>query len=205
MKRQTLMMMTFFALLAVAGVAFGEGKQPPPTEPQIFAQGQIQQQQMQQDQLQAQQQKQTNDQDQANNQETNVNTPRQRSKVKILNVPSVSAPGMHSSNPCVVGSSGGVAAAGFGISGGKQKIDDECVKRELTRIAFAAGLMNRGTYMLCQQSVTAGMYESLDHCLGFDVITAEEFEKLLLKERQRADEQTEKAERIEDAIEGLTK
>lgn len=96
-----------------------------------------------------------------------VKTPRQRSKVKINNVPSLSAPGMHSSNPCALGGSGGVVVAGYGITGGKQKIDPGCVRRELTRIAFAAGLNNRGTYMLCKESVLMGMYDSLEDCLSF--------------------------------------
>jgi len=184
--------------MVVIGYTAGVYANGKPQEAQIFGQDQIQDQaQLQaQGQLQGQQQgqgqdqTQNNAQDQANSQSTTVTTPRQRSKVKINNVPSVSAPGIHSSNPCVVGSSGGVAAAGFGISGGKQKIDEDCVKRELTRIAFAAGMNNRGVYMWCEQAASIGTWDSIESCLTFEALTAEEYEELLKIERARYERDT---------------
>jgi hypothetical protein len=54
-----------------------------------------------------------------------------------LQAPAVGAAPIFASGPCVVAASGGVSGPGFGIAGGKAKIDPDCNLREMVRILTA--------------------------------------------------------------------
>ena len=106
---------------------------------------------------------------------------RQRGTVTIKNTPTAIAPDVFPTISCFKPQiNGALSLPGFGLSGGKGKIDEGCVKREFIRMAYQMGLLDRATYMWCQQPE---VYEDFpggtaEDCLLFEV-TEEEDEPTL--------------------------
>lgn len=68
------------------------------------------------------------------------------------NTPSVSAPGIIHTSPCVVSQSGGVSFSGFGISGGSGKIDENCVLLQQAAALQAVGGNKLAMNHLCKET-----------------------------------------------------
>lgn len=68
------------------------------------------------------------------------------------NVPGVNAPGIIHTSPCVVSASGGVSVAGFGISGGGGKVDENCVLLQQAAALQAVGGNQLAMNHLCQET-----------------------------------------------------
>ena len=95
-------------------------------------------------------------------------------KITIKNTPSMMAPDIFPTVSCfkpVI--SGALSWAGFGASAGGGVIDEDCVKREYIRLAFAMGMMDRAAFLWCQQEPVWEDFGSIDKCLKFEVANNE--------------------------------
>lgn len=70
------------------------------------------------------------------------------------NAPSMPAPGIHHTAPCIIGRSSGVSVAGFGVSGGGGSIDENCNTRE--EVVFLSRLLEQPP----GPARTAGIYHA---------------------------------------------
>jgi hypothetical protein len=83
----------------------------------------------------------------------------------VRNVPDVVAPSIVGGNPCAVGVSGGVAVAGFGISGGGTWADRACERRQEAALLYNIGQHNASIALLCQDDhVREAMYSVGQAC-----------------------------------------
>lgn len=64
---------------------------------------------------------------------------------------------------------GALSLPGFGLGLNKGKIDEGCVKRELIRMAYAMGLIDRAVYMWCKQPEVYEDFGTAEDCLVFEV------------------------------------
>ena len=83
----------------------------------------------------------------------------------VHNVPEVIAPNIVGGNPCAVGMSGGVAVAGFGITGGGTWADRACERRQQAALLYNIGQHDASIALLCQDDhVRAAMYSVGQAC-----------------------------------------
>lgn len=68
----------------------------------------------------------------------------------VHNVPEVIAPNIVGGNPCAVGVSGGVAVAGFGLTGGGTWADRACERRQEAALLYNIGQHEASIALLCQ-------------------------------------------------------
>lgn len=99
-----------------------------------------------------------------------VNQAEQPSSVKIRNTPTTIAPDIMPTVSCFKGASASIAVPGFGASGAAGKIDQDCVKREYIRLAYAMGAHARAIWMWCQQPAVWTDFGSREECLQFDPV-----------------------------------
>jgi hypothetical protein len=84
------------------------------------------------------------------NQVVSVNPSTSYNEVKqYKNTPSMVAPDIAPTSPCMGSSSAGGAIAGFGISGGSSWTDDECNTRETTRLFYLMNMKEDALAVLC--------------------------------------------------------
>jgi len=83
----------------------------------------------------------------------------------VRNVPDVVAPSIIGGNPCSVGVSGGVAAAGFGITAGGTWADRACERRQEAALLYNIGKHAAAVALLCQdERVRDAMYATGEAC-----------------------------------------
>jgi hypothetical protein len=90
-------------------------------------------------------------------------------KIKIKNTPTAIAPDIYPTVSCFKTGSFAFSVPGFGGSAGAGKIDQDCVKREYIRLAYAMGLLDRATFMWCKQPSVWEDFGSEEACLLFEV------------------------------------
>lgn len=71
---------------------------------------------------------------------------------QLTTTPSMSAPNVFSSNPCVVSASGAVSAMGFGMALGAGVEDRECTRRAHAALLAQMGLPRAAAEVLCHNS-----------------------------------------------------
>jgi len=76
--------------------------------------------------------------------------------------PSVFAPSIAPTAPCMGGTSAGGSGTGFGLSFGTSWTDDECNTRETARIFHSMGLMSDALAVICSSAYAA----SAPSCAG---------------------------------------
>ena len=99
---------------------------------------------------------------QGNQQNINFNSAKPDSSVSVNTVPTVYAPSIGISAPCLTALSGGVAIMGFGASLGGSKEDFGCTRRETARILYEMGAKDAGLRVMCGDTVAR-------EALGFDI------------------------------------
>ena len=120
--------------------------------------------------------------------------------IKIRNTPSMVAPDIYPTVSCFKGASGSASVPGIGLSLGAGKIDKDCVKREYIRLAYAMGLINRATYMWCQQQYVWEDFGTTEDCLLFAV--DEEAEPIVMAQVSEEEFKT-RTEALEAQIKAL--
>lgn len=103
-----------------------------------------------------------------------VNEAQQPDKITIKNTPTAIAPDIMPTVSCFRAASAAIAVPGFGASGAAGKIDQDCVKREYIRLAYAMGARARALWMWCQQPAVWTDFGSREECLQFDPQESEE-------------------------------
>ena len=89
-----------------------------------------------------------------------INTPKQ-----YKNTPNVYAPSIYGANDCALGASGGIAAAGFGISGGKAAESEECRIWEAVRILGALGNTELSMKVACASIISH--WAGFEYCANY--------------------------------------
>lgn len=166
---------TVLILLLIPGLVFAGGKE---NEPEPIKLEQEQDQSQVQEQQQEQEQSQTMG-SQENSQTVIFTSP---DDVTIRNTASANPPNVSGSHACGLGKSGGFGIPAVNVSGGKQRVDPECVRREEARLLNAFGERELAVIHLCN---SPSMIESLGEACGPSV-TQEELRRridFLLKER----------------------
>lgn len=103
-----------------------------------------------------------------------VEASEQRDKVTIKNTPSMGVGDVFPTVSCFKPQiNGALSLPGFGFSANKGKIDEGCVKRELIRMAFAMGLIDRAVFMWCKQPEVYEDFGTADDCLVFEIAKEE--------------------------------
>jgi len=77
------------------------------------------------------------------------------------NTPNPDAPTVYPTVPCFRGQSGSAVAPGFGISIGRGKIDEGCVRRELIRLAPETHKL----FLFCNEPTVLSLFSDLQTCL----------------------------------------
>lgn len=90
----------------------------------------------------------------------------------VRNVPDVVAPSIVGGNPCAVGVSGGVAVAGFGISGGGTWADRACERRQEAALLYNIGMHEASIALLCQDDHVRDAMWSVGQSCGRRVAVA---------------------------------
>ncbi len=90
----------------------------------------------------------------------------------VRNVPDVVAPSIVGGNPCAVGVSGGVAVAGFGISGGGTWADRACERRQEAALLYNIGMHDASIALLCQDDHVRDAMWSVGQACGRRVAVA---------------------------------
>ena len=96
---------------------------------------------------------------------TSINTPRQRSRIKVQTVPGGQAPNIYSANPCVISSSARLALAMGSASRGKQKVDKGCEVRDLIRLAYAGNDSAIAIHLMCNEAVRLEQFDNHNDCM----------------------------------------
>lgn len=90
----------------------------------------------------------------------------------VRNVPDVVAPSIVGGNPCAVGVSGGVAVAGFGITGGGTWADRACERRQEAALPYNIGMHEASIALLCQDDHVRDAMWSVGRSCGTRVAVA---------------------------------
>lgn len=125
-----------------------------------------------------------------------VNEAQQPDKITIKNTPTAIAPDIMPTVSCFRAASGSIAVPGFGASGAAGKIDQDCVKREYIRLAYAMGAHARALWMWCQQPAVWTDFGSREACLQFE---AQEIEPVATAAPPPPQQQYVTEQRLEEA------
>lgn len=97
-----------------------------------------------------------------------IEAPEQRGTVKIKNTPTAVPADIYPTGPCFKGDSAALSLPGFGIGGGRTKLDPGCVEREEIRLAAQMGMIDRAVYRWCSLSNNVASFGSREKCLEFE-------------------------------------
>lgn len=97
-----------------------------------------------------------------------IEAPEQRRTVTIKNTPTAISPDIYPTGPCFKGDSAALSLPGFGIGGGRTKLDPGCVEREEIRLAAQMGMIDRAVYRWCSLPNNVASFGSREKCLEFE-------------------------------------